>query len=164
MTAVSKHMSADEKEFAELQTYLTINHKGCRPEYPAGLAAWAVAALAGEHLRIQELDAAAGAMHLTLRKAWTATDGDYWCCPREKARLNPDGVYCREECAARELCKIALDGSNTAGKSLLERLEKMRNCGNCKYSPDGDNGCNCIPGDCIERDYEHWQWEGEVSG
>jgi hypothetical protein len=54
--------------------------------------------------------------------------------------------------------------TTTAGKAPLERLEKMRNCGNCKYSPDGDNGCNCIPGDCIERDYEHWQWEGEVSG
>ena len=42
--------AADAAEFAKLQTHLTAHHSAARPSAPAGLAAWALAALEGAEL------------------------------------------------------------------------------------------------------------------
>lgn len=46
----SGEQTADAAEFAKLQTHLNAHHKDARPSAPAGLAAWALAALKGAEL------------------------------------------------------------------------------------------------------------------
>jgi hypothetical protein len=43
--ALAQHPTVDAEEFAELQSFLTEWHRDARPEFPKGLAAWALAAL-----------------------------------------------------------------------------------------------------------------------
>jgi hypothetical protein len=139
-------MTADQaKELKQIEAWINKEAHdsalGYTTKVPIAAVSWLLGEYKSQQRQYQELDAAAGAMREALEE-----------------------VQKYGQLEAREEGYVARALQSTAGKAPLERLEKMRNCGNCKYSPDGDNGCNCIPGDCIERDYEHWVWEGEVSG